>query len=242
MRRCSWQFAWTLTASLLGGCDDDRDAADAASPVVDAEAGVEELPDVYLPTIDADDPFEGFEPADAPDAELAYSPLLPLPDAAVVPEAGPTPPSGCLALSPGDERTIESELTAARTWRRIEPEQCPATRITDRDVAYVVHVVCAWTEPIMLDVEMLGADQLVAQDAVADPVLVVYDDTSALISDPFSCLAVSDDATFDGVVVNSSRIDNLVIDVGERVAIVATSYERPDQHGVGPYRLELRAH
>jgi hypothetical protein len=94
----------------------------------------------------------------------------------------------------------------------------------------------------MLDISMLGADQLGDYEAVGDPVLVVYEDDAALTSDPFGCLDASDDAMFGGGIGNSARIEGLVIGAGERVAIVATSYERVDQHGIGPYRLQLSAH
>lgn len=207
-------------------------------PARDADMSIGEQSDVYLPdAIDAEDPLD-FLPADPPDANPAYNPNQPREDAEVAPDAGPLP-SGCLA--PGDEQAIDGALIASRTWRRIEPDGCPATRLTDREVAYAIHWVCAWQDSIMIDVAMLGADQLARPDAIADPVLVAYPDDDALVSDPFACLAVSDDGMFGGGVADSSRIESLVIGAGERVAIVATSYARPDQHGIGTYRLELSA-
>ena len=229
--------------ALSSGCGDDASAADAAAPALDADSNVDELsPDVYLPDApDARDPLD-FTPADSPDAEPAHNPNTPLPDAELEPDAAPPGPRNCLQLAAGDEHVIDAKLEASRTWRRIEPDACPATLLTDREVAYKVHWVCAWPDAVMLDVAMLGSDKLAQDGTISDPVLVAYESLGSLSTDPFDCLAANDDGMFEEGIDNSARIEQLAIGAGERVAIVATSYERPDQHGIGAYRLELRAH
>lgn len=234
------RLACVLCGCALVACGDDTEQADAASQDADVDSATEEEHrDVYLPgTLDADDPLD-FTPADTPDANPSYNPYPQPQDAAAPPDAE-APTGSCPGLSAGDSRAIDAELVASRTWRRIEPEGCPATRVTDREVAYAVHWVCAGDDAVMIDIAMLGADEL-GDDAVADPVLVVYSDTDALTTDPFGCLAVNDDGMFSAGIGNSARVEGLALGAGERVAIVATSYSRPDEHGVGAYRLELSA-
>jgi hypothetical protein len=79
------------------------------------------------------------------------------------------------------------------------------------------------------------------RESLGDPMLVVYPDESNLDEDPFACLALNDDGSFDGLISNSARIERLEVAEGESPVIVATSRERPDQRGLGLFEFTLRA-
>jgi hypothetical protein len=227
----------------FAGCKGERERDAPAPPEPDA-AMVEHSPepDVYLPDApDSGDPRD-FDPADAAQPIDAFNAYTPLPDAGDPPDPPEPPTNGCASPAPGEALTIEGELDERTMWRRIEADGCPAMRLTAREVAYAVHRVCATEGDVVLDIELLGADQLdISADAIADPMLVVYGEEAELRSDPFDCLAINDDGSFEEGLASSSRIEGLEVASGSSVTIVATSYESPAEHGVGAYRLVLRA-
>jgi hypothetical protein len=222
---------------LAAACGDSaQDDPDGALPA--ADAAVQATPDVFLPGLpDARDPldFEPAAPAAPVDATNPNSPPEPRMDA-----SPPTPVRDCFALEPGDTIELQGELTAERTWLRIEPDaSCPAARVTTREVAYAPFVLCPSERPRTLELTMLGADMLGLRDAVADPMLVVYASEDLVHDDPFDCLAANDDGVFGGLVASSARVSDLVLEPGQPATVIATSYERPEQRGLGPFTLVL---
>jgi hypothetical protein len=183
------------------------------------------------------DPIPAFndQPADAA-----------VPDATIASDSGQLvePHDGCIALAAGDAVHLDGELDDQHRWLRIDPENgCPATLVTADDVAFASYVICEANADRVLNVSMLGTDQLPAGDVetVADPLLVAYADEGALQDDPFDCLAANDDGTFDGFVSNSARIESLALPAGMRLVVVASSMEAPEQHGIGRFAIELSA-
>jgi hypothetical protein len=188
------------------------------------------------------DPFD-FEPAEPPAPIAAHGDAGPPHQAPV--DAMVAPPAGdCIAIAPGTTVTLTGDLDAESTWLRIAPDTgCPATRVTSTAVAYQVHGLCPAEASLSLEIVMRGADMLASppREAVADPMLVVYEREEQLELDPFGCLATNDDGTFTQGSANSARIEALPFAAGDSAVVIATSYERPDQRGVGAYELTLRA-
>jgi len=234
-----WAYVGLLLTLLANGvaCSHQRSSAPAAR-----HHGKDEAPPAptFQDAGQVPDPF-AFRPADAATTNPAFDDQTQF-----VPEldAGSEPSGDCIELEPGDTRMVDSVLTDEWLWMRIDPQAgCPATHVTDREVAYAPFVLCASALERSVTITMLGADMLPASagDAVADQMLAVYADEQALSADPFDCLAVNDDAVFDGFLSNSARIDRLRIETAVSVAVIATSAERPDQHGVGAFSLMLTA-
>jgi hypothetical protein len=224
------------------GCGDD-DAAQPGEMRRDAGHDASSIP-AYA------EPYDGavqqippdFVPPDAPDPILAHG------DAAAPPapatDAGSPPPEGCLALEPGDTLSFEDRLTSDRVWRRVDAgASCPVSHVSAYAVAYERYDLCPSDQPRVLEIAMLGADriEMPPRESVADPMLVVYPDERYLSEDPFACVAINDDGSFDGLTSNSARIDEVAVTAGESLAIIATSHERPDQRGVGLFVLTLHA-
>jgi hypothetical protein len=233
-----------LCLGSLPGCGDDDQREGPELSAADAGHDASSIP-AYMEPHDSgvqQVPPE-FVPPDSPEAIPAHG------DAAVEPDAAPdtgVPPTArdCLELEPGEARTFEAELTGERIWRRVEAgPSCPVTHVSAYDVAYELYPLCASASPRVLEIIMLGADRIevAPRESVADPMLVVYPEERNLDDDPFACLAVNDDGSFDGLTSNSARIDRLEVAEGETPVIVATSRERPDQRGVGLFELTLRA-
>jgi hypothetical protein len=197
-------------------------------------------------------PQPPFVPASSPEPIPAHNELS-ASDAATEPEAikadssapnDSSIASNCLLLLSGERSTFEAILTRDKQWRRIEPSAaCPAQTVTATNVAYAPYVLCAVESERTIEIIMRGADMLPMplRDVVADPMLAIYRDEARAFDDPFDCLAVNDDGVFDGVPSNSARVEGLVVPAGMRATVLATSFEPPEQHGVGLYSLELHA-
>ena len=220
--------------------------AEAPPPTADASTAVYDARPAPPP----------FEPAAAPDAIPAYNeldakvalrdagaePAEPAQDSGTPPVSLPAP--DCLMVQRGETIKVDAELAADRQWLRIDPaDGCPAMLVTADEVAYAPHVLCPADEDRMLTLSMRGTDMLSAQggETVADPMLAVYGDEASLHDDPFDCLAVNDEGMFDGVPSNSARIEGLFLPAGMGAVVIATSFEPPEQHGVGLFQLEVRA-
>ncbi len=235
-----------LAAVAFGGaCDGDDDARADGGPANGLDAGRQPS---SLPA--QRQIFDGgqtqtppkFEPPLGPDPIEAHA------DAAAAPasdeDAAVPSQDGCVELPPGELVKLAGELRAEQTWPRVEPQaSCPAARVSTYEVAYVAYELCPSSRARSVDLTMYGADRLdlPLRDAVADPMLVVYSELSDLRDDPFACLAINDDGEIDGTTGNSSRIEALELPAGQQAVIVATSRERPDQHGLGSFELALRA-
>lgn len=240
-----------VLALLLFGCGDcdDDPTASARMDASDRDAMI--AADAAVPVFDAGLPPPPFMPSEPPEPIPAHN-EFPLLDGATPSEAAvdsgtpvtPPPEPDCLTLEPGDDAMFMADLSADKRWFRIDPENgCPAAVVTADDVAYASYVLCPFERDRTLEIIMRGADMLSMPppDAVADPMLAVYPDEEQAHDDPFACLAANDDGVFDGLLSNSARIEGLIVPAGERVVVLATSFEPPEQHGVGPYSIELRA-
>ncbi|MDH5672576.1 MAG: hypothetical protein OEZ06_10535 [Myxococcales bacterium] len=232
-----------LVLTLLAACGDD------SSPVPEPEAGIAFAPfDASLPLppklTPHDSAIPDFSPPDAVAPIEAYNENEP-PDAAVdATVIAPPPRTDCLQLEPGESLRFEDMLDAEHTWLRIAPDDgCPAMLVTAREVAYRAYKICDSQVSRSLTITMEGDDRLPMppRATVADPMLVVYADEQNAFDSPFDCLAVNDDGLFDGFAANSARIADLSLEPGKTVVVLATSYESPDQRGIGLFALSLSA-
>lgn len=230
-----------LAAAACG--DDDGDAImpgelpDAGAPPSPGNSFGDTPP--LVPGMD----FDASAPAPSGDPPADIPSMNNYPDSTEDDDAGVVRPRGCLEVEPGDEVTVQGELIAARTWRRIEAGMCPAMTLSALTVPYQPIELCRSDSERTLEIIMRGADMFEGETAAAvlDPLLVVYPNLDYLTPRPFECLASNDDGIFEGLQNNSSRIEGLSLAARAPAVIIASTRDEATQRGTGLFSLTVRA-